>query len=69
MTCPLRLFCGVGMFRFLWHTDLGGVACGRCLFFVYGGDAYSMRMTTDGVELRLCGHRDEGKDNEYCEDD
>ena len=25
-------------------------------------------MTADGVELRLRGHRDESKDDEYCED-
>ena len=69
MTCPLRLFCGIGVPGLFGHTDLGGVAFGRCLFFVYGGDAYSMHMTADGIELRLCGHRDEGKDDEYCDDD
>ena len=28
-----------------------------------------MHMTADGIELRLCGHWDEGKDDEYCDDD
>ena len=69
MACPLRLFCGIGMLGLFGHTDLGGVAFGRCLFSVYGGDAYSGCMTADGVELGLCGHWDEGKDDEYCDDD
>ena len=69
MACPLHLFCGVGMFGVFGHTDLGGVAFGRCLFFVYGSDAVTWRMTADGVELCLCGHWDEGKGDELCDED
>ena len=55
MTCPLRR-----VFRYYavlskrsGQMDMGGVAFGRCLIFVYGGDASAWRMTADGVELGM----------------